>query len=344
MGSSVLPLARVSLILLSVSGTLPSGSDLSPRTVALAPPGSGFPLARPPAPADTSDSCALAAGSTRLRPGGVAVLLLSCDETGATASISIAGVPLAVFPFPEGTSSSTSNSTFAALAGIDVSASPGVRKVAWRVKRAHGGSESGTLALVVEPLDFPTQRITVSRRFEELDAKTLARTAEEQRRLLEVLGRRSPDRLWRGEFVAPVPGEGSGFGSRRVVNGHASSPHSGLDLGATVGTPIQAANGGVVVLADTLFFAGGTVVLDHGLGLFTVYSHLSRISVSPGQRVERGEPIALSGATGRVTGPHLHWAVKLAGARVDPRSLVDAIAAVASKAAPPPRDTTLSRD
>jgi hypothetical protein len=277
--------------------------------------------------ASAPESCSLTASSTSLRPGDVTLLLLRCDAAPASATMSLGGASLPVFPLSESAASSASGTTLAALAGIDVAASTGARKVVWRVKLPDGAAESGTLALDVEPSDFPTQRIQVSRRFESLDAKTLARTADEQRRMLEVLSRRSPDRLWRGPFTAPVPGSGSGFGSRRVVNGHASSPHSGLDLGATLGTPVQAANAGVVVLADTLFFAGGTVILDHGLGLFTIYSHLSAISVPLGASVEKGQPIALSGATGRVTGPHLHWAVKLAGARVDPRSLLAATGA-----------------
>ncbi len=271
-----------------------------------------------------------------MRPGDVALLVLRCEEAPESVSVRLAGAPLLLFPFPELTGGSEAPaSAIAGLVGIDVAASTGTRKVVWRAKLPDGHAESGSLVLSVEPRDFPTQRIQVARRFDELDAKTLTRTAEEQRRILEVLSRRSPQRLWRGSFAAPVSGCGSGFGSRRLVNGHASSPHSGLDIGATVGTPVLASNAGTVALADTLFFAGGTVILDHGLGLFTIYSHLSEISVSPGQRVDKGQPIARSGATGRVTGPHVHWAVKLAGARVDPTVLVEVTRAASSEVPEP---------
>jgi hypothetical protein len=289
--------------------------------------------ARPP------QSCGLTTKSTRLRPGDVALLVVHCDAAPESVSVRLAGQSLPLFGFPESGGSDASESSLAGLVGIDVAAPTGKRTVVWKATLPGGRDEGGNLVLSVEPRDFPTQRIRVARRFDELDARTLARTEEEQRRLLEVLSGRSPERLWRGPFAAPVSGSGSGFGSRRVVNGRASSPHSGLDLEAEPGTPVLASNAGTVALADTLFFAGGTVVLDHGLGLFTIYSHLSEISVSPGQRVERGRPIARSGATGRVTGPHLHWGVRLAGARVNPLSLLAATGAPLS-GSPAPLDET----
>ncbi len=285
--------------------------------------------------ARTVESCGLTTKSTRLRPGDVALLVVHCDAAPESVSVRLAGEPLLLFAFPESRGSDATESSLAGLVGIDVAASTGTRTVVWKATFPNGRDEGGSLLLSVEPRDFPTQGIHVARRFDELDARTLARTEEEQRRLLEILSGRAPERLWRGPFAAPVSGSGSGFGSRRIVNGRASSPHSGLDLEAAPGTPVLASNAGTVALADTLFFAGGTVVLDHGLGLFTIYSHLSEISVSPGQRVERGQPIARSGSTGRVTGPHLHWAVKLAGARVDPRSLLAATGAPLSDSPAP---------
>ena len=114
----------------------------------------------------------------------------------------------------------------------------------------------------------------------------------------------------------------SSFGRRSVLNGQARSPHSGTDFRAATGTPVRAPNGGRVVLAADQYFSGNTVILDHGQGLFSFLAHLSRITVRDGQIVARGEEVGLSGATGRVTGPHLHWTVRLDGARVDPLSVL----------------------
>ena len=124
--------------------------------------------------------------------------------------------------------------------------------------------------------------------------------------------------------MTPIPGttSGSNFGHRRVFNGQARDPHSGADLRASTGTPIHAANRGRVVLAKDLFFSGNAVFIDHGLGVYSVYLHLSEIRVVPGQMLEKGELLGLAGATGRVTGPHLHWGVRVQNARIDPFSLL----------------------
>jgi len=130
------------------------------------------------------------------------------------------------------------------------------------------------------------------------------------------------ERLWTKAFVRPAEGAlGSAFGLRRVFNGKPKSPHAGVDIKAPSGAGVFAANSGKVVLARDLFFTGNTVVIDHGLGLYTVYAHLSKIDVEEGSAVARAAQIGVVGATGRVTGPHLHFGVKLTGARVDPATL-----------------------
>jgi murein DD-endopeptidase MepM/ murein hydrolase activator NlpD len=132
-----------------------------------------------------------------------------------------------------------------------------------------------------------------------------------------------PEMLWDKPFHSPIPGEtGTNFGSRRVFNGEARAPHAGSDLRAKTGTPIHATNRGRVVLAKNLFFTGNTVVLDHGLGVYTIYAHMSRIDVKVSQIVTENQLLGLSGATGRVTGPHLHWSARIQSARVDPFSLL----------------------
>ena len=134
--------------------------------------------------------------------------------------------------------------------------------------------------------------------------------------------------------MRPVPdAANSSFGTRSIYNGEARSPHGGTDFLSPAGRPIKAPNAGRVVLAAPLYFTGGTVVIDHGLGMFSLFAHLSTIGVREGQVVKTGDVIGEVGATGRVTGPHLHWAVRLGGARVDPLSLIAALAAAKPRAA-----------
>ena len=131
--------------------------------------------------------------------------------------------------------------------------------------------------------------------------------------------------MWRGKFRIPLDGvtSGANFGRRRVLNGQASSPHTGVDFPAPTGTPVHAAQAGRVVLAEPLFFAGNTVVLDHGLGIYTLYGHLSQINVKVGDELLPGEILGKVGATGRVTGPHLHWGLSINHSRVNALQIVN---------------------
>ena len=125
-------------------------------------------------------------------------------------------------------------------------------------------------------------------------------------------------------FVRPVPGQPTSvFGTRRVFNGQARDPHPGLDLRAASGTDVVASGPGRVVLAQDLYYSGNTVIVDHGGGLFTLYAHLSSIGVENGANVEAGQSLGASGATGRVTGPHLHWGAKIGAIPFNPTALLD---------------------
>ena len=135
------------------------------------------------------------------------------------------------------------------------------------------------------------------------------------------------NRLWTEPFEKPIKSAiTSPFGSKRLFNGKTKSYHSGLDFRAAVGTPIYAANAGIVKLAQDLFYSGNIVIIDHGMGVFTNYAHLSRMDVAPGQYVKRGQQIGLAGATGRVNGPHLHWGAKVNGVTVNPMELIERLA------------------
>ena len=209
------------------------------------------------------------------------------------------------------------------LVGIDLEADPGEYPVAVRATDRAGTTVHGTYTLTVEPKEFPTRRLNVDPGFVSPPAEVIERIQREAQQLAAIFPVASADRLWRGGFLTPVPGDAtSSFGRRSVYNGQPRSPHSGTDFRAGEGTPIKAPNEGVVVLAANLYFSGNVVILDHGWGLYSYFAHLSAIDVEEGDRVAQGAAVGSVGATGRVTGPHLHWTVRLNDARVDPLSLM----------------------
>jgi murein DD-endopeptidase MepM/ murein hydrolase activator NlpD len=211
-----------------------------------------------------------------------------------------------------------------ATVGIDLDSRPGDHAVDVTFLYADGRTRLHREPIVVRAEQYPTTQLTVAERYVELDPKDQARAEIEAAETSAIYDTFTPERYWSEPFEVPVEGaaDGRNFGHRRVFNGQPRAPHSGADLRAPTGTPIQAANRGRVVLAKDLFYSGNAVFIDHGFGLYTTYLHLSAIDVAVGELVERGQRIGLAGATGRVTGPHLHWGVRLLDARVDPFSLV----------------------
>jgi murein DD-endopeptidase MepM/ murein hydrolase activator NlpD len=209
------------------------------------------------------------------------------------------------------------------LIGIDMSTRPATYEVKLTARDGDGQVYSGRLSLKVEEVIFETQRLSLPSHLVELNAKDLERVKKESKQLETLFQSFREERLWRGAFIRPVEGELSGaFGLNRIINGKQSSPHTGVDLEAEEGTPVSASNSGVVALVDELFFTGKSVILDHGWGLYSMYFHLSEVQVKKGDRVDTGAVLGRVGSTGRSTGPHLHWGIKLNGARVDPFSLL----------------------
>jgi murein DD-endopeptidase MepM/ murein hydrolase activator NlpD len=240
----------------------------------------------------------------------VLVIVRGAAGAGAPSGV-LGGRPLHFFPDDGG---------FAALAGVDLETKPG--PVAWQVKDAGARAAAGSLGVLAR--EFPVERLTLPRGQVDLDPEVERRVTDEIGRLRAVYARTSGERLWRGPFVRPVAGDGPGrgFGARRILNGQARSPHAGVDFAGDTGTPVVAANRGRVALVGDFFFPGRFVVLDHGLGLYTLYFHLDRVDAAPGALVERGEPIGTVGATGRATGPHLHWGAQVNRSRIDPSLLL----------------------
>ncbi len=213
---------------------------------------------------------------------------------------------------------------FRALVGVDLEQSAGKYGFAVTAETESGETIACTANVLVRTGHFAVESLQVPKQFVEPDPEQLKRGQEEQKRLRAIFAGVTPERLWQGSFRIPLDGVASGknFGKRRILNGQAGSPHGGVDLSGVTGTPVYAAQNGRIVLAEELFFSGNTVVIDHGLGIYTLYGHLSEISMKIGDEVSRGVLIGKVGATGRVTGAHLHWGLTVNRARVDPLQIV----------------------
>jgi murein DD-endopeptidase MepM/ murein hydrolase activator NlpD len=215
------------------------------------------------------------------------------------------------------------NGAYEGLIGIDRDAQPSAYEIKIVTKDKDRDIQLSTLSLKVEKTDFGVQELTLPSSMVDLDRKTLEQVKKEERRLNDLFRAFREERLWRGAFIRPVEGELSGpFGLSRIINGQPRSPHTGVDLRAEEGTPVLACNSGIVVLAEPLFFSGNSVILDHGWGFYSMYFHLSEVLVKVGDRIDKGAMLGRVGSTGRATGPHLHWGIRMNGARVDPLSLL----------------------
>jgi hypothetical protein len=202
----------------------------------------------------------------------------------------------------------------------DLMAKPGHYKV---LVRMPGGDTEKQLALEIHEKDYGVRRLTLPKNMVDLDSQTLKRVRKESKRMKGLWEAAPSPPLWSGPFIRPVPGKVVGaFGQRSVINEQPRSPHSGVDLKSERGAPIMAINRGQVVLTGDHFFTGLTVVIDHGGGILSMYFHLDRIDVKKGERVRKGHIIGLVGSTGRATGPHLHWGIRINGDRIDPFRLV----------------------
>lgn len=206
-----------------------------------------------------------------------------------------------------------------ALLGVDLDQTVGTQELTVFAAKKDSDAVGCGAKVLVSLGHYPTEQLKVENQFVEPNQEQEARIDEEGARLRAVYDTLTPEKLWNGKFRLPLDGVTSGgnFGRRRVLNGQARSPHSGVDFPALTGTPVHASQAGKIVIAEAMFLSGNTVVVDHGLGIYTFYCHLSEISVSVGDTVEAGSVLGKVGATGRVTGPHLHWALSVNHARVN---------------------------
>jgi murein DD-endopeptidase MepM/ murein hydrolase activator NlpD len=215
-----------------------------------------------------------------------------------------------------------------AVAGIDVDAKPGKQPL--RLEAIDKAQTKATtnaaysFEVAIAGKRYPTTAITVAPEYVKPPQEVLARIEQEAAFKKQVFSQIAPESYWMGRFKPPVDSQVTAiFGSARTYNGVKKSTHQGIDFRAAIGTTVRATNQGTVVLARGLYYEGNCVVIDHGQGLLTIYMHLSEVRVKEGQKVEGGEILGLSGNSGRVTAPHLHFAVRWQGIYLDPATLLE---------------------
>jgi murein DD-endopeptidase MepM/ murein hydrolase activator NlpD len=215
-----------------------------------------------------------------------------------------------------------------ALLGVDLEKPPATYPLLMQVTLTNGNPTSCSVQIPIHKGKFATESLHVGKEFVEPDPEQIKRANEERDQLRHIFDQVTPQKLWTGKFRVPLDGvtTGGNFGKRRILNGQPGTPHGGVDFPATTGTSVHAAQSGRVVLAQEFFFSGNTIVVDHGLGIYTFYGHLSAIDVKAGDTVDSGQVIGKVGATGRVTGPHLHWGLTVERSRVNPLQLVELLA------------------
>jgi len=224
--------------------------------------------------------------------------------------------PSAILEGKQMSFSSCGEGCFIAIGAVDIDTKPGRKTVSLNIRK-----KKTKVKFSARSKEFPLIYLTLSEEKVSPGEEDMKRIEKENERLKELWGKET-EKIWEGDFIKPVENEISTvFGTKRVLNQERESIHRGIDLKAKEGEEVRASNSGKVMLAEELFFGGNTLILDHGQGIYTVYMHLSVFNVKPGDIVSKGEVIGLAGSTGRASGPHLHFSVKVSGTSANPVSL-----------------------
>jgi murein DD-endopeptidase MepM/ murein hydrolase activator NlpD len=217
------------------------------------------------------------------------------------------------------------------LIAIPFRSKPGPAKLTLQWTNA-AGNHNRSISFEIVAGKYRTDELKVDPGRVNPSKKNIKRAQKEARSVKQTYASGSASGLWDGAFQLPIDSRiTSPFGNKRLFNGQLKSYHNGVDFRAPVGTPVFAANSGVVKIAKNLFYSGKAVIIDHGNNIFTIYAHLSKIEVTAGQQIEKGQQLGLTGATGRVNGPHLHWGVKVSGAAADPIQFIKVMASLNTK-------------
>jgi murein DD-endopeptidase MepM/ murein hydrolase activator NlpD len=251
-----------------------------------------------------------------LQPGEPLVVFLETDGTVRSARVSLLGQTADLAPTP-------GERSFMAFLGIDVQAKAGPANLTAKLVRAGGSVETVARELLIVERKFPSTKLTLKPEYVTPPASVRERIKREAELVALATSVVTPEWLGDGPFALPHAAPSwNNFGQRRLNNDVVQSLHTGLDLRVPMGQPIKASNAGLVALASDLYMGGKTVILDHGLGVFSSYGHLSELRVKRGEKVRKGQVVGLCGSTGRSTGPHLHWSFKILDARVDPDAML----------------------
>ncbi len=255
-----------------------------------------------------------------VQPGEVVLLRVQSPQALASARVSGFGRQAAAVRVM---AAGVAGEVWQALLGIDVETAPGTALVRVEATTAGGQTSVVDYTMQVAPKAFRTRTLTVEAKYVAPPPAVRARIEREGARLNAIYATTTNDHLCAASFALPVTQRvNSPFGAQSVYNGQVRNRHNGVDFASPAGTPVASPAAGRVVLADDLYYTGLTVVIDHGQGVYTIFAHLRRIGMQPGVAVVAGDVVGEVGSTGRSTGPHLHWSLRVGGARVDPLSLV----------------------
>lgn len=252
-----------------------------------------------------------------IKDGSVFLISVRAPK-GAEVTGQFSGIEFPLFPNAE-----EGEGIYTGVVGVPYEFQPGNSKVVIRV--ANGPAvKTQEFYFTVLANTYPSEQLKVPPRKVVPLKRDLKRIARETKEVGAVYRTVTRQKYWKGPFVIPIQSDiTSVYGTRRVYNGMKTGSHNAVDLRAQIGTDVRASASGVVALAKDLFFTGNTIIIDHGYGVMTLYAHLSKIHVKKGDLVDEKQVIALSGATGRVSGPHLHWSGIIHNVKVDPLTLTE---------------------